>query len=268
MPRHARVLSKTQTYHVMLRGNNRQDVFIDDEDKARMITTISEKKGADHFAVYAYCVMDNHLHLVLKEGKDSLSKTLKRVGTSYAYYFNKKYKRIGHVFQDRYRSESVEDDAYLLGVIRYVHLNPEKAGIGSAETYPWSSYREYFKENTSLVAADEILSMFSNNRAKAVDDFKKFHQEEPGGLFLDIDIKDKKRITEGNVHLFIGKYLTKRKLAIKELKLPENKAYRDELIKLLRTESDLSLRRIADVLGINREVVRKAAAVLSGEPSP
>ncbi|MEW6183092.1 MAG: transposase [Bacillota bacterium] len=256
MPRHARVLSKTQTYHIMLRGNNRKDVFIDDEDKARIVAVISEKQGADRFTVYAYCVMDNHLHLVLREGKDLLSKTLKRIGTSYAYYFNKKYKRVGHVFQDRYRSESVEDDAYLLGVIRYVHLNPEKAGIGSAETYPWSSYHEYFKENASLVAADEILSMFSDNREKAVDDFKKFHQEEPGGLFLDI--KDKKRITEENVQLFIGKYLKKRKLEIKDLKLHENKTYRDELIELLRKEFDLSLRRIADVLGINREVVRRA----------
>ncbi|MEW6173529.1 MAG: transposase [Bacillota bacterium] len=88
MPRHARVLSKTQTYHVMLRGNNRQDVFIDDEDKARIIATIWDKKGDDHFTVYAYCVMDNHLHLVLREGKDVLAKALKRIGTSYAYYFN------------------------------------------------------------------------------------------------------------------------------------------------------------------------------------
>jgi len=171
VPRHARVLSKTQTYHVILRGNNRKEVFIDDEDKARIIAAISEKKGGDHFTVYAYCVMDNHLHLVLKEGKDLLSKALKRIGTSYAYYFNKKYKRIGHVFQDRYRSESIEDDAYLLGVIRYVHLNPEKAGISSAESYPWSSYNEYFKENTRLIAIDEILSMFSNDREKAISDF-------------------------------------------------------------------------------------------------
>ncbi|MEW6182136.1 MAG: transposase [Bacillota bacterium] len=266
MPRHARMLSKTQTYHVMLRGNNRQDVFIDDEDKARIIAIISEMQGGDHFTVYAYCIMDNHLLLVLKEGKDLLSKALKRIGTSYAYYFNKKYKRIGHVFQDRYRSESVEDDTYLLGAIRYVHINPEKAGIDSTETYPWSSYHEYFKDNTSLVAAEEILSMFSNNREKAVDDFKNFHQEEPGGLFLDV--KEKKRITEENVQSVIGEYLIKHKLEIAKLKLPANKAYRDELIGLLRKESDLSLRRIAAVLRINREVVRRAAAVLSGEPSP
>lgn len=266
MPRHPRVLSATQTYHIMLRGNNRQDVFIDDEDKARIIATISEKKGSDRFTLYAYCVMGNHLHLVLKEGTDPLSRTLKRVGTSYAYYFNKKYKRVGHVFQDRYRSENIEDDAYLLGVIRYVHQNPEKAGIGSQETYRWSSYREYFKEDIGLIATDEILSMFSNDKEKAMEAFKEYHQEEAGGFFLDVE--EKKRITEEDVQSFISEYLEKQKLEIEGLRLPENKEYRDELIGLLHKESGLSLRRIADVLYINREVVRKVVALLSEEPSP
>ena len=265
MPRHARMLSKTQTYHVMLRGNNRQDVFIDDEDKARIIATISDKKREDRFIVYAYCVMDNHLHLVLKEGKDVLAQILKRIGTSYAYYFNRKYKRVGHVFQDRYRSESVEDDAYLLGVIRYVHLNPEKAGIGSTESYPWSSYNEYFIESPKLIAADEVLSIFSKDRKKAIGDFKKFHQEESEGLFLDLN--EKKRITEDNVGLFIDDYLRKHKLGMNELKMRQNKAYRNELIRLLRKESDLSLRRIADVLGINREILRRTVSAMSEEPS-
>ncbi|MCL0085547.1 transposase, partial [Thermodesulfovibrionales bacterium] len=261
-----RVLSETQTYHIMLRGNNRQDVFIDDEDKARIIATISEKKGGGRFALYAYCVMDNHLHLVLKEGTDPLSRALKRIGTSYAYYFNKRYKRVGHVFQDRYRSENIEDDTYLLGAIRYIHQNPEKAGIGSQEAYPWSSYHEYFKEDTGLVAADEILSMFSNDREKAIDAFKKYHQEEAEGFFLDVE--EKKRILEENVQSFTSQYLIKQKLELEGLKLPENKKFRDELIGLLREESDLSLRRIAEVLQINREVVRRAVAPLSKEPSP
>jgi REP element-mobilizing transposase RayT len=251
MPRHARVLSETQTYHIMLRGNNRQDVFIDDEDKARIIATISEKKGSGRFVLYAYCVMDNHLHLVLKEGTDPLSRALKRIGTSYAYYFNKRYKRVGHVFQDRYRSENIEDDAYLLGAIRYIHR---------------SSYHEYSKEGADLVAVDEILSMFSNDRERAIDAFKKYHQEEAEGFFLDVE--EKKRILEENVQSFTSQYLIKQKLELEGLKLSENKKFRDELIGLLRKESDLSLRRIAEVLHINREVVRRAVASLSKEPSP
>jgi REP element-mobilizing transposase RayT len=248
----------------MLRGNNRQDVFVDDEDKAKIITTISEKKAIDRFTLYAYCVMDNHLHLVLKEEKDYLSRILKRIGTSYAYYFNKKYKRIGHVFQDRYRSESIEDDAYLLGAIRYIHQNPEKTGISSTETYPWSSYHQYFEENTSLVTVDEILGMFANDRKKAIEAFKRYHQEKVGGVFLDVE--EKKRITEENVQSVIGEYLLRHELEIKELKLPENKNCRNELIELLHRESDLSLRHIADVLRLNREVVRRAAVMLSKEP--
>jgi REP element-mobilizing transposase RayT len=75
--------------------------------------------------------MDNHIHLVIKEGKDPIARIMKRIGTSYVYYFNKKYRRTGHVFQDRFRSENVKDDSYLLSVIRYVHQNPIKPGIGT-----------------------------------------------------------------------------------------------------------------------------------------
>ncbi|MFA5383907.1 MAG: transposase, partial [Eubacteriales bacterium] len=190
-----------------------------------------------------------------------LSKAIKRIGASYAYYFNKKYERIGHVFQDRYRSESVEDDAYLLGVIRYVHLNPEKAGIGNTESYPWSSYHEYLKENTKLVAVNEILSIFSSDRKKAIDNFKKFHQEKSEEIFLDL--KEKKRITEENIQSFIKQYLERHKLEVKELKLPDNKQYRDDLIRLLKVEFDLSLRQIANMLRINREVLRRSFLTMS-----
>lgn len=131
MPRQARILNEKNVYHVMLRGNNREKIFIDNEDKQRIIETIRLKKKDREFFLYAYCVMDNHIHLVIREGEDSLSRIVKRIGVSYAYYFNKKYNRIGHVFQGRFKSENIEDDKYLLCAIRYVHRNPVKAGLGS-----------------------------------------------------------------------------------------------------------------------------------------
>ena len=103
MPRHARILNEKNVYHVMLRGNNRGKIFIDNEDKQRIIETIRLKKKDREFFIYAYCVLDNHIHLVIREGEDSLSRIVKRIATSYAYYFNKKYNRMGHVFQDRFR---------------------------------------------------------------------------------------------------------------------------------------------------------------------
>ncbi len=73
--------------------------------------------------------MDNHVHIVIKEQKDTISRIMKRIGASYAHYYNKKYKRVGHVFQDRYKGETIEDEKYLLAVIRYIHNSPKKAGI-------------------------------------------------------------------------------------------------------------------------------------------
>jgi putative transposase len=126
MSRNQRRLSKTGIYHVMLRGNEKKNVFIDDEDKIKIIEVIENKKREKNFYLYAYCVMDNHIHLVIKEGAESISGIIKRIFVSYAMYFNKKYKRVGHVFQDRFKSEVVESDSYLLGLIKYVHKNPEK----------------------------------------------------------------------------------------------------------------------------------------------
>lgn len=90
--------------------------------------------------------MDNHVHILIREGKEPLSKVMKRIGVSYVYWYNWKYERNGHLFQDRYKSEPVEDDKYLLTVIRYIHQNPLKAGIvDSIDQYQWSSHHEYTK---------------------------------------------------------------------------------------------------------------------------
>ena len=108
----------------MLRGNERKDIFIDEEDKKKFIKTVIQKKADKAFKLYAYCIMNNHLHLVIQEQKEPISRIIKKIATSYAYYFNAKYKRVGHLFQDRYKSETIEDEPYLLSVIRCVHNNP------------------------------------------------------------------------------------------------------------------------------------------------
>ena len=104
MPRVSRKLSRSKVYHVMVRGNERKKIFIDDEDRERFISTIREKNKERKFLVYAFCLMDNHIHLLINEGQDQITKIMQRIGVSYAYYFNKKYKRTGHLFQDRFKS--------------------------------------------------------------------------------------------------------------------------------------------------------------------
>ncbi|AJQ29423.1 transposase [Pelosinus fermentans] len=256
MPRYARIKSQTQVYHIMLRGNNREKIFVDEEDKARMIDTLGDKKKAEEYFLYAYCVMDNHIHLIIKEGKDPIASIVKRIATSYSYYFNKKYKRIGHVFQERFKSENIEDDSYLLAAIRYVHQNPVKPGIGTVDGYKWSSYRDYIGIARNLTDTREVLGILSNFNEKALMEFVRFNHEVSEGTFLDV--REEKEIDQLNVNEYINRYLAEKGIGINDLRNVGNKSLREELVKLLMEKSNLSLRGIAETLELNREMVRKA----------
>jgi len=130
MARQIRKKSGTGIYHVMLRGINRQDIFEDDEDYLQMVSILRgqseryDEKGLrlSSFCIfYAYCLMSNHLHLLIQEREDSVSNIVKRIGVTYAHYFNKKYERNGHLFQDRFRSEPVDNIEYFVTLLRYIH---------------------------------------------------------------------------------------------------------------------------------------------------
>ncbi len=131
MPRRAR-RSETDIYHVMLRGINKQPIFENDDDKSRYIDIIREYNKSKKFQVYGCCLMDNHVHLLIHEGEDVISTVIKRICSSYVYWYNKKYERVGHLYQERFKSECVEDNNYFINVLRYIHQNPVKAGIVSA----------------------------------------------------------------------------------------------------------------------------------------
>ncbi len=131
MARCARQKSSTFIYHVLLRGINRQDIFYDEEDYCRFLEIVKRVETSGSVAVYGYCLMGNHVHLLLQEKEEELSVIMKRIGTSYAWWYNTKYDRVGHVFQNRFQSEVVETEAYLLEVLRYIHNNPVKAKLAA-----------------------------------------------------------------------------------------------------------------------------------------
>lgn len=108
MPRRAREKSESKIYHVMLRGANRQEIFHDEEDYLRFLETLEKLKKKAEIKVYGWCLMGNHVHLLMGEGREELSTTMKRIGVSFAWYYNWKYNTTGHLFQDRFRSEKVE----------------------------------------------------------------------------------------------------------------------------------------------------------------
>jgi len=144
MSRQARKKSESGIYHVMVRGINKEPIFRAVEDRLRYLEILSEVKESSPFVIYAFCLMDNHVHLLLQELGEPIGDTLKRIGSSYVYWFNRKYERVGHLFQGRFRSEAVEDDPYFLTVLRYIHQNPVRAKITQhCHEYPWSSYAVY-----------------------------------------------------------------------------------------------------------------------------
>ena len=176
MPRHSREQSGTGIYHVMLRGINRQSIFEDDEDYIRFISLLRslvqrfDDTGCPlpaQCTIYAYCLMDNHIHLLVKEQADSISTTIKRVAVSYAYYFNRKYSRNGHLFQDRFKSEPVNDMTYFVTLMKYIHQNPVKAEIvDNIDNYRWSSWHEYVSANPHLPSVCNVQSVFKRINQK------------------------------------------------------------------------------------------------------
>lgn len=153
MPRQPRQASGTGIYHVMMRGINHQNIFEDTEDYYQFISTLDRVRiqyddNGNPFGTnctyYAYCLMSNHFHLLIREREESVSETVKRIASSYVYYYNRKYGRDGHLFKERFKSEPVNDMAYFTILLRYFHQNPIRAGIaGNVKDYEYSSWSEY-----------------------------------------------------------------------------------------------------------------------------
>lgn len=163
--------SESGFYHVMLRGNAKQIIFEDDDDRRRFLALLGSSTQGTSISIVAWCFMDNHVHLVLADPKDEVSAALHDLAMSYALYFNRKCQRTGHVFEGRYKSLPIDTDEYLLQVVRYVINNPVAAGISSLDDYPWSSFPEYCGQK-GLTDVGIVLDMF-----ESPEDFEQFCRE-------------------------------------------------------------------------------------------
>lgn len=161
MTRQPRRPSETGVHHVMLRGVNRDVIFLENEDFEQFLRALQDSKAASGSAVLAYCLMTNHVHLVLHTEKEPIGVVMKRLGVRYASWFNRKYGRVGHVFQDRFVSKPVENDAYLSAVLPYIWNNPVVAGMATRpEDYPWSS-RRWLGQASPLLDHDLLSKLLS-----------------------------------------------------------------------------------------------------------
>ena len=188
MPRSARKTSKTGIYHVMLRGINHQVIFADEEDGEKFLECLKASKQRKGFELYAYCLMGNHVHLLVKEGPENIAQAIRSLGARYVYWYNWKYERIGHLFQDRYKSEPVEDDAYFLAVLRYIYQNPIQARLSkTVEEYRWSSYR-LLGEKTTIIDHEQLFEIINQ------ENLKQYVNEVSQTSCLEL--KSKKRISD------------------------------------------------------------------------
>ena len=155
MPRAARRLSESGFYHVVLYANGRQNLFEDDADRRAFLGFLAGVSDRSGIRVLAWCLMSNHVHLLLEDPEGGLAEAMRSLETSYAQRFNSLGGHVGHVFKGRYYSNPIESESYLLEAMRYIHNNPAKAGICAAEDYAWSSYHEYV--GASEYADTELL---------------------------------------------------------------------------------------------------------------
>ncbi|MDD2421329.1 MAG: transposase [Heliobacteriaceae bacterium] len=255
MARVAREKSNSGIYHIMLRGINRQDLFHDAEDNRRFMETLNNYKNTCGYKIYGFCLMSNHIHLLIKEGEETISQAIKRIGVSYAYRYNVKYERCGHLFQGRFKSEKVDDDDYLLTVLRYIHQNPVKAGmVGQAAQYNWSSYSEYVNQKSILTDIDFVLRILNPNPIKAVKIFKEFMTAENEDKCLDVQDTIKKRLSdEDAINLIKELSNTNNVLVLQQM----DKNERDGIIRKLK-KTGFSIRQLVRITGLGRRIIEKA----------
>ena len=163
-------------YHVIARGNQRRSVFRDDTDFRRYIELLTYYQQRHRFTLYAYVLMPNHVHLLISPHHIRLAKSMQGLQQSYTQSFNKRHRLVGHCFQGRYKAILCDVDAYLLELLRYVHLNPVRAGLADTpEGYPWSSHSLYLiGHDSGGVAVEDILRQFSSARDHAVVAYRAF----------------------------------------------------------------------------------------------
>ena len=182
MPRQPRLDAPGTLHHVMGRGIEKTKIFRYKTDRDDFLKRLAELCQASHLIIYAWVLMDNHFHLLLRTGNRSISTSMRKLLTGYVVNFNRRHKRYGHLFQNRYKSIICEDDPYLLELTRYIHLNPIRGGIVAnikdLGKYPWSGHAVLIgKMKREWQDTDTVLAYFGRRRREAIKRYKEFVKE-------------------------------------------------------------------------------------------
>lgn len=245
MTRKQRIYSYSGFMHIIERGIGQQLLFEDSQDYSYYISLMEKYSKETAVKINAYCLMDNHVHILIYDSTGAISKMMQKIGVSYANYFNTKYDRVGHLFQDRFKSEIITSERYLVCVFRYILNNPKAAGICPASEYPWSSYHLY-EDETSFVDTSCFTGVIGNR--KSLLEYLNC-RDETDFEYMEFNDKHDDSWAKKQIGLVLG--IT----SGTDLQSYERKE-RNEAIRKLKSNG-LSVRQIARLTGIGRGVVLK-----------
>ncbi len=266
MARKPRIHYEGALYHVMVRGNNRSYIFRNEDNKRTYKKIVSKYKKRYRFKLYAYCIMDNHAHLLIEVADIPLSKIMQGIQQVFTQYYNRRNNTTGHVFEQRYKSFLCDKDAYLLSLIRYIHQNPIRSKLTESLKYLWSSHQEYI-DIPELADVNFPLSLFDTHKKNAIKRYLAFMDEmETKGIgsmnkeeeeieevinmkgspkvARDTLIKIIEEVTKIEIEKIKGNSKSKRISDIRKL-----------YIKNLKKYTDITSKEIADLLGIGNSTV-------------
>ena len=245
MPRIARNKSNTCFHHIMIQGINKEYIFKDEEHINLYKNIILNKLKDSNITILAYCIMTNHAHfLIYAEKNEDLSKFMQKTNTAYSNYYNKKNKRVGYVFRDRFRSQDILNRKQLYTCLRYIHNNPVKAKmVKEMSEYKYSSYNEFLGKKEIIIP--ESIKILFNGSDNFLNDFKLIHNTSSSEEFLDIK--------EKNINDFIIEYEIDNNIKIANLK--KNTALLKKFIIQARKETDVKIVELAEILGISKSSV-------------
>lgn len=251
MTREPRNRILTEFNHIMLRGIGHMNIFMDEDDHLRFMETIKRFNRAGEIKIHAFCLMSNHVHLLVQASPEAIPGFMKSIEVSYAQYFNSTQEHVGHLFQNRYKSEAITSEQYFLTAFRYILLNPQAAGICRWEEYRWSSSKTYLMMDDDGITDTSLITDIIGGGAEVV-------------CFVNRNAEDSFNIAEPVLH---GKRLTDNKAlktiqAISGMKDPLliqgiDRETRNELLATLKKKG-ITIRQIERMTGINRNTIQRA----------
>lgn len=248
MPRMARKCLESGFFHIMVQGISKEKIFLKKEYKEKYIYLIKFFLNKQNVNLISYCVMDNHVHIIIyAEHISELTKFMERLNTTYAMFYNKNENRVGYVFRDRFKSKLLNTKDYLAKCIKYVHMNPVKAGMVKEEKdYKYSSYNDYIEKKG--IVSEELLRKIFDNKCNYLKQFVQIEYDEE--LFFEIE---EEKITIEELKVEITNFLFKEKITIEELR--EDKRLIKKIYNNFKTKPTKA--ELARQLGITRTKISK-----------